>query len=160
MARGKKKAEISLYPWSFNGQPFVGEMADGFAGFVYLITDLENGKKYVGKKFFTGMRKQKGAKRRSKIVSDWERYFGSNDTIKALVKEIGPQRFKREILSLHHLKRDVNYCEVREQFARNVLEAVDDKGERLYYNDNISGKYWPGLTIGWQTRSLISTTAL
>ena len=156
----RKKKELVCEPWLFDSQPFSQDDADGYAGFVYLITDLDNGKMYIGKKFFSGMRKAKGAKRRSKIVSDWEKYFGSNDEIKAVVKEKGPNRFRREILSLHKLKRDVNYCEVKEQWARNVLEAVDEKGERLFYNANISGKYFPYLTMGWQDRSSIATTTV
>ncbi|QFR56747.1 putative G-I-Y Y-I-G endonuclease [Stenotrophomonas phage Mendera] len=150
-----RKKQVELEPWTFNGKPFTQEMVGKLEGFVYLITDRVNGKMYIGKKFFGGMRKAKGAKRRSKIVSDWEKYFGSNDEIKRLVKEEGPQRFKREILSLHQLKRDVNFCEIREQWKRDVLEAVDANGERLYYNENINGKHFPYLVIGWRDRSQI-----
>ena len=153
----RKKKEVQMDPWLFNGEPFTQEMVGKNAGFVYLITDKVNGKMYIGKKNFSGMRKAKGAKRRSKIISDWEKYFGSNDIIKQLVKEEGPQRFKREILSVHQLQRDVNYCEVREQWRRNVLEAVDESGERIYYNENISGKYFPYLVMGWQDRSQLTT---
>ncbi len=151
MAR-KKKEPLKCDPWMFRGEPFVSGMEEGYEGFVYLIT-MPDGKKYIGKKFFTGMRKQKGKKRRSKVTSNWETYFSSSETINNYVKEHGAEGIKREILSLHTLKRDVNFCEVMYQFQLNVLDAMDENGNRLYINENIQGKYFPGLVIGWKERS-------
>lgn len=156
MARKKEKPEIA--PWLFRGQPFTQDDAEEFAGFVYLITENATGKKYIGKKFFSGMRKQKGKTRRSRVVSDWERYFGSCKELCDRVKEFGAENYTREILSLHRLKRDVNFCEVREQFVRNVLEEVDANGDRVYFNENISGKYFPYLVMGWRDRSELHVT--
>lgn len=153
----RKKEIIQLDPWLFNGRPFTQDDVASYAGFVYLITEKDTGKMYVGKKFFHGMRKQKGKTRRSKVGSDWEKYFGSCKELCDRVKEFGPSNYKREIISLHTLKRDVNFCEVREQFRLNVLEAVDANGNRLFFNENISGKYFPYLVMGWQERSSIAT---
>lgn len=152
MAR-KAKIDKTLNPWLFNGEPFTQEQVDKYAGFVYLITFLPTGQKYVGKKFFSGMRKQKGKTRRSKVASDWEKYWSSSDTVKKLLDEHGPEAFKREIISLHQLKRDVNFCEVYYQFKWDVLtEMLDDGVTRAWLNENIQGKYFPGLVIGWQER--------
>lgn len=152
----RKKEIIPMDPWLFNGKPFTQDDADGLAGFVYLITEKATGKMYVGKKFFSGMRKQKGKTRRSRVASDWERYFGSCDELKALVKANGPNAYEREILSLHELKRDVNFAEVREQFQRDVLETVDENGNRVYFNENIQGRFFPGLVMGWKDRTRFS----
>jgi len=151
MAR-KKKEPLICEPWMFRGEPFVGGMEDEYAGFVYLIT-MPDGRKYIGKKFFTGMRKQKGKKRRAKVTSNWETYFSSSEYINNYIKEHGAVGVKREILSLHKLKRDVNFTEVRLQFHYNVLDAMDDNGQRIWINENIQGKYFPGLVIGWHDRS-------
>lgn len=155
----RKKAVIECDPWHFRGRPFSEEEADGYAGFVYLIT-MPDGKKYIGKKFFSGMRKLKGAKRRSKVTSNWMTYFSSSDKIKAYVKEHGAKGIRREILSLHTLKRDVNFCEVLYQFQYNVLEETDSNGERVWLNDQISGKYWPYLVMGWRERSEVCLPSL
>lgn len=140
-------------PWIFDGVPFL--YCDGYAGFVYELTDTINGKKYIGKKFFYSKRKLPGKTRRTTIESDWRKYYSSSETIKALVKEFGGSRFKREILSLHTLKRDVNYMEVKLQFSLGVLEKTDANGEMLYYNGNISGKYHCHLVKGIEERSKI-----
>jgi hypothetical protein len=65
----KRAPKITYKPWTFKGQDFLEGMDDGYEGFVYLIT-MPDGKKYIGKKFFNGMRKQAGKKRRSKVTSD------------------------------------------------------------------------------------------
>ena len=153
MARAPKIDYMKISPWYFRGELFNPEDAEKYAGFVYLITNKLDGRKYVGKKFFFGMRKQKGKTRRSKVGSDWERYFGSCKELQEDVKALGAENFTREILSLHTLKRDVNFCEVREQWIRNVLEEVDSNGNRVYYNENIQGRFFPHLVIGWQERS-------
>ena len=42
--------------WYYGDIEFTSEMINDYTGFVYVITDLNNKKKYVGKKlFFTGI---------------------------------------------------------------------------------------------------------
>ena len=59
-----------------------------------------------------------------------------------MVLESGPNRFKREILSLYIKKGQVNYNETKLLFNHNVLEAVDEYGKKLYYNENIMNRYF------------------
>lgn len=141
-------------PWMYRGKPFLEEDVGNHAGFVYLITYMPTGQEYIGKKFFHGMRKAKGKTRRSKTISDWQKYFSSSDWIKDKVKTEGPQNFKRDIIALHELKRDVNFHEVYLQFKLEVLDTMMDDGvTRRYLNENIQGKYFPHLVIGWKDRS-------
>lgn len=139
-------------PWIFNGEPFLD--CEHYAGFVYEITDTENGKKYIGKKFFWSHRKLPGKTRRTKIESNWRDYYSSSEIIKQLIKESDKFRFKRKILSLHELIRDVNYTEVKLQYALGVLEQHNEKGEPIYYNGNISGKHQLHLVRGIELRTL------
>jgi hypothetical protein len=141
-------------PWLFNGEPFLD--CGDYAGFVYELVDKVNGKRYIGKKFFWSKRKVKGKARRVTVESDWRKYYSSCDEIKRLVKEHGGDRFERRILSLHKLDRDVNYMEVKLQYMLGVLEKVDENGEMLYYNGNISGKHHCHLVRGIEERSAIA----
>tara|TARA_R100000808_G_scaffold7318_1_gene21562 strand:+ start:2408 stop:2878 length:471 start_codon:yes stop_codon:yes gene_type:complete len=126
-------------PWLFNGQPFNSEDIGNHVGFVYVIRkDDADGKSYIGRKYFWNIRKKPGAKkgaRRIKKESDWKDYYGSSERLKEDVDCFGQRCFRREIISLHKTRGDVNYTETKLQFALNVLE--DDK----YYNDNILIKY-------------------
>jgi len=125
--------------WYYNGEEFTSEMIGDYMGFVYIITDKSNGKKYVGKKLFKSKRRLpplKGkTRRRTKVVeSDWQDYFGSSDEVKLLVEEHGRDNFVREILHLCDTKGIMSYLEAKEQFDRNVL--LDDS----YYNGIIQCK--------------------
>ena len=121
-------------PWTFDGMPFGSGDIDKYYGFVYLIITPE-GKKYIGRKYFWSVRKVKGKSRRQRSESDWKTYYGSSDVLKELIKNSDKNLFKREIISLHTTKGDVNIAEVRVQFVLNVLE--DDS----FLNDNINGKW-------------------
>lgn len=121
--------------WYFNGEVFDKASKD-YEGFVYLITNLENGMKYVGKKHFWERRKNPKTGRRQTKESDWKDYFGSCDTLKEDVKILGADKFKREILYLCPHKKSMSYYETYEQFKRNVL--LDE----TYYNTNIEGKFY------------------
>ena len=129
-------------PWTYKGEIFDEKLVDRYYGFVYSIT-CTDGRMYIGRKALWFMHKQRGAKRRSKIESDWRKYYGSSEIVKDMVKELGPDNFKREILSLHITKGEMNYTEVKEQFQRNVLESED------YINDNINGKYFKSRVSKW-----------
>jgi hypothetical protein len=114
--------------WLYNDVPFE-DIAD-YVGFVYLITNLQNGRKYIGKKnfYFSKTRTIKGKKKRSKVESDWKEYFGSNKELLEDVEKLGQENFKREIIKLCKSKGEFGYYEAKYQFENNVLESND------YYN--------------------------
>lgn len=90
---------------AYFGEPFTSvDIGDHF-GFVYLLTDRINLRKYVGKKQFFSTKPLpplKGTKRKRKKVqeSDWLTYCSSSPVIKALVEQHGIERFHREIVHL------------------------------------------------------------
>lgn len=129
-------------PWYYQGEIFTSEDIQDYVGFVYLITHLTSGKKYIGRKYFKQHRKPKGAKRRVTQESNWKKYYGSCDELKALVKEEGIQNFKREILSLHKTEGKTNFEETRQLFLNNVLTEKLENGESAYFNNQILSRYF------------------
>jgi len=129
-------------PWYFEGSPFLSEDIDDHFGFVYLITNLSSGRKYVGRKVFWFRRKPPGGKRKVKKESDWKKYYGSSDELKADVKALGKENFRREIISLHKTLGKTNFAETEALFKYNVLREKMEDGSPLYYNHNILGRYY------------------
>jgi hypothetical protein len=43
-------------PWFFEGVPFLSENINDNFGFVYLITNIQNNRKYIGRKYFWSFR--------------------------------------------------------------------------------------------------------
>jgi hypothetical protein len=128
--------------WLFEGQ-VIDTLPDDCIGFVYLITNTVSGRKYVGKKLakfskttYKVVKQKNGTKKRkkikSKIDSDWQTYYGSNDELKKDVENLGSDKFTREILHYCNSKAQTSYLEAKEQFDRKVLETTD------YYNGQIS----------------------
>ena len=46
-------------PWLYNDKVFTSEDILDYYGFCYLITNLDNAKKYIGRKYFYSTRKKK-----------------------------------------------------------------------------------------------------
>ena len=124
-----------LMNWQYNGEVFT-EVPKGMEGFVYIITNLTNNKKYIGKKHFWTRQKDRKTGRRKTLESDWKNYFGSCDELNEDVKTLGKEHFLREILYLCPHKKSMSYYETYEQFKRNVLLSED------YYNTNIGGTFY------------------
>lgn len=127
---------ITMTTWTFKGNE-VEELPENCEAFVYLITNTDNNRKYVGKKlakFRVTRPPLKGYKRKRKSFkeSDWRTYWGSSEHLKNDVIELGEDKFTREILYYCPSKGSAGYLEAREQFERNVL-ASDD-----YYNGIIN----------------------
>jgi hypothetical protein len=125
--------------WYYNNKPFepTEEEIKPYAGFVYLLTELETDKKYIGKKYFWKKvtrppLKGRKNKRRSLAESDWKQYYGSNEGIKQLVEADGGHLFNRTILRLCKTKGECSYFEAKYQFDNDVLLRDD------YYNGIIS----------------------
>ena len=114
----------------------VTEIPEGYIGFVYLITNTANNRKYIGKKLAQFKRSRKPLKgrvnkRRYTVESDWQDYYGSSDELSADIELLGKDKFKREILFWCSSKSELSYIEAREQFAHRVLESKD------WYNGHI-----------------------
>ena len=122
--------------WTYKGKVVEQEDAEGYQGFVYLITNNLNQRKYVGKKFFwkPKTRTVKGKKKKEIVPSDWKDYFGSNKHLQEDVEKHGAENFTREILHFCLNKGTCTYMELKEQMDRDVLIKEE------YYNGFIGGK--------------------
>ncbi len=127
--------------WLFENSP-IESLPDDCIGFVYLITNQVSGRKYIGKKLakfsrtsYKTVKLKNGTKKKkrikSKIDSDWQTYYGSNDELNKDVEALGPENFTREILYYCSSKAECSYIEAREQFRHKVLESDE------YYNGHI-----------------------
>ena len=118
--------------WTYNNI-VINDLPEDVEGFVYVITNLTDNRKYIGKKlarFKTTKPPLKGKKnkRRGFKESDWREYWGSSDHLNADVKKLGKNKFTREILHYCPSKGILSYMEAKEQFDRKVLETDE------YYN--------------------------
>ena len=128
-------------PWTFDNKPFDSIDIGDYFGFVYLITNKSNQRKYLGRKYFWSFRKPPGKKRKVKQESDWKKYYGSCPELKEDLKKYGKETFNREIISLHTTKGNCNFEETKQLFLNNVLSESLDDGSPAYYNSNILGRY-------------------
>jgi hypothetical protein len=129
-------------PWYFEGTPFLSENINDNFGFVYLITNIQNGRKYIGRKYFWSFRTPRGKKRKVKLESDWKNYYGSCPELKEDIIKFSRENFSRTILSLHKTKGKTNFEETRQLFVNGVLTESLDSGGPAFYNSNILNRYF------------------
>ena len=68
-------------------------------GFIYITTNLINGKRYIGQKAFLN-------------TSDWKSYLGSGKLLKQAIKKYGKQKFARDIIAIAFSKEELNTLEI------------------------------------------------
>lgn len=138
--------------WLYEGKNF-DTIPNGHFGFIYLITNTQSGRKYIGRKYFYSTRriKVKGRKTR-KVVrkeSDWKNYIGSNKTLKYDINRLGKKNFKFEVLCFGETKGQTNYLEENIQHRMNVL--IDDN----YYNGSIGSRKFISVKFSNKAKKLI-----
>lgn len=122
--------------WLYNNKEFTEDMIGDSFGYVYEITNNTNGRKYVGRKFFTraGTKQIKGKKKKVRLSSGWANYWSSSKELKADVKKLGEENFTRKILYLCKSRSECSYRETKEIFTRDALLKEE------YYNSWCSAK--------------------
>ena len=114
-------------------KPFVPN-EDKF-GFVYVITNTQSNKSYVGcKQYYVG---------KSKKQSKWQTYIGSSKYLKEDIKKIGKEHFIFKVIAEYKNKRSLRYYEMYYQVKWNVLTAtIEGSDEPAYYNSYVGGKFY------------------
>lgn len=139
--------------WKYGEKEIVSmdQMPNGTFGFIYEITHIPTGKKYIGKKQLMSVRnvpltkkelaeitdKRKSKKKVVTRESDWKSYYGSHIEFRDAVKKKEEHLYEREILRFVTRKKLLTYYEVKELIVRGVIE-----GNTPYINDNIEGRYF------------------
>jgi len=120
--------------WTYNGAAFTDDMIHDNIGFVYIIVNHTNGKRYIGKKLFTKSKTfQKNKKRKKmRVASDWENYTGSNESLNNDIQS--GHVITKEILYLAKTKGWCTYLETKEILVRDCLIS------EFYYNYWVSCK--------------------
>ena len=127
----KKKIESD---WKWKGKILTSEEINDWYGFVYLIEDIESGKKYVGEKSFWSFKVPKGKVNKKKFESDWKTYESSNKKLKDKIKQAKDdkhKKFKFSILALCKDKSVMKLVEAKWILGLGALMSDD------WYNDNI-----------------------
>jgi len=121
------------------------EAPEGYFGFVYLITNLKSGRKYIGRKYFGTTRRVKVAgKKRRKVIrkdSNWKEYTGSSKELNQDIKTLGMLQFRFEILILGRTKGQVNYLE------ENIHHRFHVSSSYEFYNDCIGPRRFANVKL-------------
>lgn len=122
--------------------------AQDWFGFIYIIENKTNGKRYLGKKQFWSIKRVKVTGRKNrKIVKtkmSWEKYTGSNKDLNDDISSIGKDHFDFRIVQICRTKGGLTYAEANWQHHLEVLTETNDKGDRTWYNGQIGAvRYLP-----------------
>ena len=90
-------------------------------GFIYITTNMINGKKYIGQSTFNKNKK-------------WKVYLGSGIILSRAIKKYGKCNFGKEIVAIAYSKEELNSLEIEIIKSHGALESLD------YYNLSSGGE--------------------
>lgn len=125
--------------WLYNGKELnEADIPTKAMGFIYMIRQISNGRRYIGKKLLTkaATKTTKGVKKKIRKESDWKDYWSSSPSLKEYIAEHGTDDFEREILTFFTSKGSAVYLEELALYMMGALES--DR----YWNDNIRSKVY------------------
>ena len=104
-------------------------------GFIYITTNMINGKKYLGQR---------------KFHRNWQEYLGSGTALKRAIKKYGKENFERNIVCICCSLEELNQAEYNLSVFLNVVESPD------WYNLKYGGGSMMGYSPSLETRKKIS----
>jgi hypothetical protein len=109
--------------WTYNNESVSDEVIGDAYGFVYIIENLTNGRRYIGRKYLTkaAYKTVKGKRKKIRKVSDWETYWGSNKMLIEDVKTLGEVNFTRTIVMFGRNRSECSYWETHYIFSLGAL---------------------------------------
>lgn len=113
--------------WTYKGE-VVNDISSDYLGFVYRLTEIETGKKYIGYKRAWVLKKG----RQTSKQSNWKSYNSSGAALAGLDVN-NPKKFKKEILYFGTNQTDLRTCEI----YLLLFYYMNDRWEELY-NENIN----------------------
>lgn len=123
--------------WKYKGETIesIQQLPQGSIGFIYIITNPEDDRFYIGKKSLYSERTLpplKGERKKRRIVkeSDWKSYQSSNPTVKSWNSPI------KQILMTCDSKKGLTYWETKILFIGDCIE------DESCLNENILGKFF------------------
>jgi hypothetical protein len=132
-----------MHPWTYQNKVInsIDDIPDAtkVMGFIYLMTNINSGKKYIGRKILWSTRTKTvaGKKKKSKVESDWKDYCSSSPIILKEIEDAGhANHFTREILAYVSSK---GMLAAGEEFALYASGALE---QDCYYNNNIRSKIY------------------
>ena len=131
--------------WTYNNEPVTDEVIGDAYGFVYVITNELSGRRYVGRKYFTkaGYKTVKGKRKKLRVSSGWEDYYGSNKTLLEDVKNLGAENFSRAIIKLCKNRSECSYWETHYIFQFEAL--LSERWYNEWVTCKISAKHLASL---------------
>ena len=144
---------VTIPTWIYKGKVIteLSDMPENTFGFIYEITHTLSGRKYLGRKQLISIQKKalgkkelaliidKRASKKKTVIkeNDWKVYYGSNPTIKQMLKDGKQDEFTREILMFVPSKKLLTYYEDKYLYMNGVIEPGS-----TYFNNNISGRFF------------------
>jgi len=89
-------------------------------GFIYITTNMINGKKYIGQSTFNKNKK-------------WKVYLGSGKILAQAINKYGKENFNKEIVAITYSQEDSNKLEIEFIENHNAVQSHD------YYNIALGG---------------------
>jgi hypothetical protein len=125
---------MDLGHWKLEDGVFLDENTFGF---IYVIENLLESKKYIGKKQCSSKIRRKPLKGKKKYrvdfkKSDWQTYTSSSERLNLDIIKLGKENFSFKIIKTCSCKWEMAYFEIKEQIAADVLLRDD------YYNGIIN----------------------
>lgn len=145
-----------MTPWLYRNEPITeADIPEKALGFIYLIVNNNTKMKYVGRKLLTksGYRMVKGKRKKVRLKSDWESYWGSNAILQDDYQK-DPEAFSRAIVEFVYSKGELLYLEEKLQYLWKVLESDD------WYNSNIRTKIFKKWVVKFPSNNVDFTQAL